>query len=118
MRGDTSLTERITSGMLNQRIAIGYTDNYADVDGYPTGADHVIARCWAYVRDGGRQDFDNAGTHNAEIALNFTVRWRTDVKPGMWIDFRGERYTISALGYHEFRKKYLGMKAAVVRGAV
>lgn len=39
-----------------------------------------------------------------------------DVKPGMWVRFRGDKWTISTLGEYSFQKTYLGLKASIAKG--
>ena len=53
---------------------------------------------------------------NTEQVVNFTIRYRPDVKPGMWVLFQGEKWNISTLGEYSFRKKYLGLKANIAKG--
>ena len=57
-----------------------------------------------------------AGFMNTEQVINFTIRYRPDVKPGMWVLFQGEKWNISTLGEYSFRKKYLGLKASIAKG--
>lgn len=53
---------------------------------------------------------------STEQVLNFTIRYRTDVKAGMWVRFQGEKWTISTLGEYSFQKTYLGLKASIAKG--
>ena len=53
---------------------------------------------------------------NTEQVVNFTIRYRSDVKPGMWVLFSGEKWEISTLGEYAFTKAYLGLKASVAKG--
>ena len=48
--------------------------------------------------------------------VNFTIRYRPDVKPGMWVLFNGEKWEISTLGEYAYTKAYLGLKASVAKG--
>ena len=43
-------------------------------------------------------------------------RYRGDVKPGMWVRFRGEKWIISTLGEYSFQRTYLGLKASMQKG--
>ena len=45
-----------------------------------------------------------------------SIRYRTDIKPGMWVRFRDEKWYISTLGKYGFKRKYLGLKASVSKG--
>lgn len=53
---------------------------------------------------------------NTEQVINFTIRYRSDVKPGMWVKFRGEKWNITTLGEYSFAKTYLGLKASIAKG--
>ncbi|MGN0794723.1 MAG: hypothetical protein ACI4MG_09675 [Aristaeellaceae bacterium] len=44
------------------------------------------------------------------------IRYRGDVKPGMWVKFRGDKWIISTLGEYSFQKTYLGLKASIAKG--
>ena len=48
--------------------------------------------------------------------INFTIRYRRDVKPGMWVKFQDEKWIISTLGEYSFKKTYLGLKASIAKG--
>ena len=48
--------------------------------------------------------------------VNFTIRYRSDVKPGMWVRFQGEKWDISTLGEYQFKRTYLGLKASLSKG--
>ena len=48
--------------------------------------------------------------------VNFTIRYRTDVKPGMWVRFRDMKWNISTLGEYGFARNYLGLKASIAEG--
>ena len=41
---------------------------------------------------------------------------RDDIKPGMWVRFRGEKWDISTLGEYSFKRTYLGLKASLSKG--
>ena len=48
---------------------------------------------------------------NTEAVINFTIRYREDIKPGMWVRFQGDKWNISTLGEYSFKRTYLGLKA-------
>ena len=48
--------------------------------------------------------------------INFTIRYREDIKPGMWVRFQGEKWNISTLGEYSFKHTYLGLKASIAKG--
>ena len=116
MRGYKSFEGSPHPGDLRHRIQIGYTVNTINENGYPEPQDIIVCKTWASVVDAGNQHFRSADVVNAEGVLNFTIRWRRDVKPGMWVYFNGEKWTISTLGEYQFRRTYLGLKASLAKG--
>ena len=46
----------------------------------------------------------------------FTIRYREDIKPGMWVRFQGDKWNISTLGEYSFKRTYLGLKASIAKG--
>ena len=68
-------------------IEIGYTVNEVNANGYPEPTDVVLCRVWASATDAGNQHYRSADVMNTEAVVNFTIRWRSDVKPGMWVRF-------------------------------
>ena len=57
-----------------------------------------------------------ADVMNTEQVINFTIRYRRDVKPGMWVRFQDEKWIISTLGEYSFKRTYLGLKASIAKG--
>ena len=53
---------------------------------------------------------------NTEAVVNFTIRYRSDVVPGMWVRFRGNKWFFSTLGEYCFRNTYLVLKASISEG--
>jgi len=103
-------------GDLKHRIQIGYTENVVNENGYPVPTDIILCTVWSAVTDAGNQHYRSADIMNTEAVINFTIRWRDDVKPGMWVLFNGEKWYISTLGEYEFKHTYLGIKASVAKG--
>ena len=103
-------------GDLKHRVEIGYTEHVVSEHGYPQETDIVICRVWASATDAGNQHYRSADVMNTEAVVNFTIRYRADIKPGMWVKFHGEKWTISTLGEYSFRRDYLGLKASVAKG--
>ena len=52
----------------------------------------------------GNQHYRAADVMNTEQVVNFTIRYRRDVKPGMWVKFQDEKWIISTLGEYSFKK--------------
>ena len=116
MRGYKTFTSNPRPGDLRERITIGVRDNIINENGFPEAQDRVICTVWASVMDAGNQNFRAADTMNSETVLNFTIRYRADIQPGMWIEFRGMRWIINTLGEYEFKRRYLGLKASISKG--
>ena len=53
---------------------------------------------------------------NTEAVINFTIRYRADITPGMWVRFRDKKWRINTLGEYGFRGDYLGLKASLSEG--
>ena len=116
MRGYKSFDGDPHPGDLKHLIEIGYTENIVNQNGYPEPKDHVVCRVWAAVTDAGNQHYRSADVMNAEAVLNFTIRYRADVEPGMWVRFRNVKWQISTLGEYGFARAYLGLKASLAKG--
>ena len=116
MRGYKSFDGTPHPGDLRQRIQIGYTENTINENGYPEPKDVILCRVWASAIDAGNQHYRSADVMNTEQVVNFTIRYRPDVKPGMWVLFNGEKWEISTLGEYAYTKAYLGLKASVAKG--
>lgn len=98
-------------GELNQMIEIVSVQAEADEDGYAVTTDRRICKVWAQVVQSGDATAPEAGATIQASALNFAIRYREDIEPGMVILFDGGRYEITAMGGFDFKKRFLGMKA-------
>ena len=116
MRGYKNFESDPHPGNLRNLVEIGYTENAINVNGYPDPKDVVVCRVWAATIDAGNQHYRAADVMNAEAVINFTIRYRTDIKPGMWVRFRGEKGYISTLREYAFNRKYLGLKTSTSNG--
>lgn len=116
MRGYKNFESNPRPGDLRHLIEIGYTENKINENGYPEPNDVIVCRVWAAVVDAGNQHYRSADVVNTEAVLNFTIRYRTDVKPGMWVKFQDEKWNISTLGEYSFKRTYLGLKASLSKG--
>ena len=90
MRGYKNFESNPRPGDLRHMVEIGYTENIINENGYPEPKDITVCRVWAAVIDAGNQHYRSADVVNTEAVLNFTIRYRTDVKPGMWVKFQDE----------------------------
>lgn len=116
MRGYKNFESDPHPGDLRHLVEIGYTENTINENGYPVPHDVVVCKVWAAAVDAGNQHYRAADVMNTEAVINFTIRYRTDVVPGMWIRFRGRKWYISTLGEYGFRNNYLGLKASIAEG--
>ena len=116
MRGYKSFDGTPHPGDLKHRVDIGYTESIANANGYPESRDVVVCRVWASAIDAGNQHYRSADVMNTEAVINFTIRYRNDVVPGMWVRFRGKKWNISTLGEYAFENAYLGLKASIAEG--
>ncbi len=116
MRGYKTFESDPHPGDLQHRIEIGYTENTINENGYPEATDVVVCRAWAAVNDAGNQHYRAADVMNTEAVLNFTIRYRDNIVPGMWVKFRDEKWWISTLGQYSFKRTYLGLKASLSKG--
>lgn len=99
-----------TAGDLNQRIRILAMQNTLDADGYAEETEKQICRVWAQVVQSGDSTFETANNNMQATALNFAIRYRKDIREGMFVEFEDERYRIVAIGGFEFKKDFIGMK--------
>ena len=116
MRGYKNFESDPHPGDLRHLVEIGYTENTINANGYPEPRDVVVCKTWASVVDAGNQHYRAADVMNAEQVINFTIRYRADIKPGMWVRFQGEKWDISTLGEYSFTRTYLGLKASLSKG--
>ena len=99
MRGYKNFEGTPHPGDLCHLVEIGYTENAINAN-----------------VDAGNQHYRAADVMNTEQVINFTIRYRRDVKPGMWVKFQDEKWIISTLGEYSFKKTYLGLKASIAKG--
>ena len=97
-------------------MQIGYTGKHHHGKRVSEPRDVILCKVWASAIDAGNQHYRSADAMNTEQVINFTIRYRPDVKPGMWVLFGGEKWEISTLGEYAFTKAYLGLKASVAKG--
>lgn len=116
MRGYKNFESSPHPGDLRHLVEIGYTENEVNENGYPDPKDTIVCRVWAAAVDAGNQHYRSADVMNTEAVINFTIRYRTDVKPGMWVLFQGEKWNISTRGEYQFKRAYLGLKATLSKG--
>lgn len=103
-------------GQLRHMVEIGQTVNTVGENGYPEATDQVICRVWAGAEDDSSRYFFSADAENAERGLVFIIRWRSDIQPGMWVRWNGEKQLITKLGEYDFRRRYMKLTTEAVVG--
>ena len=103
-------------GQLRHMVEIGRTVNAVNENGYPVETDEVVCRVWAAVEDDSSRYFIAGDAETAERGLRFIIRWRGDIAPGMWVRFQNETHGITKLGEYDFKRRYLKLTAASVKG--
>lgn len=116
MRGYKSFGSNPHPGYLRHRVKIGYTVNTVNANGYPVAEDIILCTPWAGVTDAGNQEYRAADAQNSEAVINFTIRYRGDVRPGMWVLFQNKKWDISTIGQFDYKRSYLGLKASIAEG--
>ena len=103
-------------GQLRYLVEIGQTVNGKNENGYPAPEDSIIGRVWAAVEDNSSRFYFTGDADNAERGLAFIIRWRADIRPGMWIIWNGEKQTIAKLGEYDFKHRYLKLTTESIKG--
>lgn len=103
-------------GELRNRIRIGRTVSEINANGYPAETDTVIATVWAGITDAASQYYHEADADNAQRGLSFSIRWRRDIQPGMWVEWNGKKYTITSIGEFDFKRRYMKLVTEAVEG--
>ena len=116
MRGYKNFESDPHPGDLRHLVEIGYTREYHQRQRLPRTQRCGVCKVWAACTDAGNQHYRAADVMNTEQVINFTIRYRDDIKPGMWVRFRGEKWDISTLGEYSFKRTYLGLKASLSKG--
>ena len=103
-------------GQLRHLVEIGQTVNGKNENGYPAPEDSIICRVWAAVEYDSSRFYFTGDADNAERGLAFIIRWRADIRPGMWIIWNGETQTITKLGEYDFKRRYLKLTTESIKG--
>ena len=105
-------------GQLRHMIEVGRTVNAINDNGYAEETDEIVCRVWAAVEDDSsrRAVIEFLGqAETAERGLCFSIRWRGDILPGMWVLGRGEKQPIAKLGEYDFKRRYLKLTTKAVK---
>ena len=103
-------------GQLRHLIDIGRTANVTNENGYPQETDAVLCTVWAAAEDDSSRYTFAGQAETAQRGLCFTIRWRGDVQPGMWVRWNGEKHTITTLGEYDFKCRYLKLTTISTKG--
>ena len=118
MRGYKNFEGTPHPGDLCHLVEIGYTENAINANGYPEPKDVVLCRVWASAVDAGNQHYRAADVMNTEQVINFTIRYRRDVKPGMWVRYAVDFISGRALREMEPAAKMYAKIVALSNAAV
>lgn len=94
-------------GQLRNLVEIDRTANAANENGYPVETDELLYQAWAAVEDGSSRYLIAGDAGTAARGLIFIIRWRADVRPGMWVRFRDEKHRIEQVEEYDFKRRYL-----------
>ena len=103
-------------GELRQLVEIGRTVHEINENGFPVETEQVICQVWAKAEDCDSRYFTSGDTENTERGIWFTIRWRNDVQPGMWVLWNGQKQIITEIGEYDFKRRYLRLTTKAVKG--
>ena len=103
-------------GQLRNLVEIGRTLNALNDNGYPVETDETLCRVWAAVEDGSSRYLIAGDAGTAARGLIFIIRWRGDIRPGMWVRFREEKNRIEKVEEYDFKRRYLKLSTASAEG--
>lgn len=103
-------------GELRHPIDIGRTVNVINENGYAVQNDLVQCHVWAKAEDSTARYFVSGSAENAERTIWFTIRWRNDILPGMWVLWNGEKYAITEINDYDFKHRYLRLTTVALKG--
>jgi SPP1 family predicted phage head-tail adaptor len=91
----TAATARITAGMLTQRITLQSRAAGQDLLGQASGAWTTVGDVWARARPLRSRELFAAGQVQNVTDVEFTIRWRADVRTTWRVLWRGQPYDIT-----------------------
>lgn len=103
-------------GELRQLVEIGCTVHEINENGFPVETEQVVCQVWAKVEDCDSRYFTSGDVENTERGIWFTIRWRSDVQPGMWVLWNGQKQIITEIGEYDFKRRYLRLTTKAVKG--
>ena len=103
-------------GELDTPIDIYKTVNALNDNGYPVETKTLVCHVWADVKDASSSYSRAADTDITSVGLRFIIRYRSDVKEGMYVAYEGKKHQIETMGKFEHRHTYLELFTKVVEG--
>ena len=103
-------------GQLRHLVDIGRTVHAENENGYPVETDEVLCQVWAAVEDGSSHYLIAGDTGTAARGLIYIIRWRGDIRPGMWVSFRDEKHRIEKVEEYDFKRRYLKLTTESSKG--
>ena len=103
-------------GDLRHLVEIGITVNVVNENGYSVAIDTVLCSVWASVTDLSSRQTQTADSSVMENGMLFGIRFREEMRPGMWVRFQDVKWTITALEGYGYKRRYLGLKAYNAKG--
>jgi len=97
-------------------VEIGITVNVVNENGYSVAIDTVLCSVWASVTDLSSRQTQTADSSVMENGMLFGIRFREEMRPGMWVRFQDVKWTITALEGYGYKRRYLGLKAYNAKG--
>lgn len=103
------MSERIPSlGTLTDRVQLRRREMTAEVEGGHAAIYVPITSLWARVRSLAGRQGQSADGRAVEISHSVVLRFRTDVKPGDRIVYRGRNLDVVSASDINGRRAYLG----------
>ena len=106
------------TGMLRETIVIGDTVNEINENGYPEDTDTIVATVRAAIEDTSSRWIYAADAEAAQRQTRYIIRWRGDVREGMWIEHQGVRRTITGVGACDDVRRYMRLITERVEGVL
>lgn len=91
----TAAVARIHAGLLTQRVTLQSRAAGADVLGQPSGAWATVAEVWARARPLRSRELFAAGQVQNITDVEFTIRWRSDIRSTWRVLWRGVPHDIT-----------------------
>jgi SPP1 family predicted phage head-tail adaptor len=91
----TEASDRITLGQLDQRLTLQSRAAGADVLGQPSGAWQTVATVWGRARPLRSRELFAAGQVQNVSDVEFTIRYRSDVRATWRLLWRGTAHDIT-----------------------